>query len=227
MVRNVKYVFAINFKAYETAFNDIALNIAKTSNNLISKYNNVRIILAVPAIMVSKIKEFYDDVFLQHLDPIDFGAYTGYIPADALKYSEIKGALINHSEHKIVYRDIEKVLRKLNQVGKESLVCADTAGEAAGIAYLKPNMIAVEPPELIGSGIPVSKAKPEVITNSVNAVKKVNDIPVLAGAGITVPDDAVKAIELGSSGVLIASAVMKSKEPDKIIEEFVNAMDSI
>ncbi|MGC8572429.1 MAG: triose-phosphate isomerase [Caldisphaera sp.] len=223
----MKYVFAINFKSYETAYNNVALDIARTANQLTSKYNNVRIILAVPSVMVSKLNSIYDDIFLQHLDPLEFGAYTGYLSADSLKYLEVKGSLVNHSEHKIVYRDIEKIVKKIKDGGKESLVCADTSGEAAGIAYLDPTMIAVEPPELIGSGIPVSRAKPEIITDSVSAVKKIKNIPVLAGAGITMPDDAVKAIELGSSGVLIASAVMKAKDPNKVIINFVEAINGI
>ncbi|WP_292320981.1 triose-phosphate isomerase [Caldisphaera sp.] len=223
----MRYVFAINFKSYETAYNNVALDIARTANQLTSKYNNVRIILAVPSVMVSKLNSIYDDIFLQHLDPLEFGAYTGYLSADSLKYLEVKGTLVNHSEHKIIYRDIEKIVKKIKDVGKESLVCADTSGEAAGIAYLDPTMIAVEPPELIGSGIPVSRAKPEIITDSVSAVKKIKNIPVLAGAGITMPDDAVKAIELGSSGVLIASAVMKAKDPNKVIINFVEAINGI
>jgi len=223
----MRYVFAINFKSYETAYNNVALDIAKTANKLRSKYNSVRIILAVPSVMISKLYNIYDDIFLQHLDPLEFGAYTGYLSSESLKYLEVKGSLVNHSEHKIVYRDIEKIVKKIKETGKESLVCADTFGEAAGLAYLDPTMIAVEPPELIGSGIPVSRAKPEIITDSVNAVKKIKDIPVLAGAGITIPDDAVKAIKLGSSGVLIASAIMKAKDPNKVIMDFVEAMDGI
>ncbi|WP_157463211.1 triose-phosphate isomerase [Caldisphaera lagunensis] len=223
----MKYVFAINFKSYETAYNNVALEIAKTANQLSSKYSNVRIILSVPSVMISKIINIYDDIYLQHIDPLDYGAYTGFLSVDSLKYLEVKGSLINHSEHKIIYRDIEKIVKKMKELNKESLVCADTPGEAAGIAYLNPSMIAVEPPELIGSGIPVSKAKPEVITESLKAVKSVSNIPVLAGAGITIPDDAIKAIELGSSGVLIASAVMKSKNPNKVIIDFVEKMNSV
>ncbi len=227
MAIKMKYVFAVNFKSYETAYNNVAVEIAKTASQLSSKYNNVRIILSVPSVMINKLVNIYDDIYLQHVDPLDYGAYTGYLSVDSLKYLEVKGSLVNHSEHKIVYRDIEKIVKKMNGLNKESLVCADTAGEAAGIAYLNPSMIAVEPPELIGSGIPVSKAKPEIITESVNAVKKISDIPVLAGAGITVPDDAIKAIELGSSGVLIASAVMKAKDPNKVVIDFVEKMNSI
>ncbi|MDP8002657.1 MAG: triose-phosphate isomerase [Caldisphaera sp.] len=223
----MKSILAVNFKAYDTAFNDVSLELAKTSNTLSSKLSNVRIILAVPSYTVEKIYPYYNDIYLQHLDPFDIGAKTGFLPAESIKYMQVKGSIINHSEHKLVYRDIERIVKVLRNSNKESLVCADTAGEAAGISYLKPDMVAVEPPELIGSGIPVSKAKPEIITESIKAVKAINDIPVLAGAGITLPEDATKALELGASGILIASAIMKAKEPNKILIDFAEAMNSI
>jgi triosephosphate isomerase (EC 5.3.1.1) len=37
----------------------------------------------------------------------------------------------------------------------------------------------------------------------------------------------IKAIELGASGILLASAVMKAKEPEKVMEEFADALSSL
>ena len=50
-----------------------------------------------------------------------------------------------------------------------SVVCAKTPDEVANIAKFDPDFIAIEPPELIGSGKSVSKHKPSVITRSVQA----------------------------------------------------------
>jgi len=222
----VKRILAVNYKAYETAFNEVGAELAKASYRLSSKHNNVRIILAVPSIVLEKVSNMYDDVFLQHIDSLGFGAHTGFLPVESLKHSVARGSLINHSEHKLAYRDIEGSINVLKSIGKESIACADTPGEALGLAYLKPDMIAIEPPELIGTGIPVSKAKPEVITESIKAVKSVGDVAVLAGAGITVAEDATRAIELGAKGVLVASAIMKSKDPIKVLNSFVESMDT-
>ena len=53
-------------------------------------------------------------------------------------------------------------------------------------AAMEPDYVAVEPPELIGSGIPVSKANPEVVSKSVDAVKRIApNVGVLCGAGMT------------------------------------------
>ncbi|MEM3717602.1 triose-phosphate isomerase, partial [Thermofilum sp.] len=87
---------------------------------------------------------------------------------------------------------------------------------------LGPDMVAIEPPELIGTGIPVSKAKPEVVTSSVDLVKKINpNVKVLCGAGITTGDDVAAALRLGTVGVLLASGVVKAKDWEKAILDLI------
>jgi triosephosphate isomerase len=82
--------------------------------------------------------------------------------------------------------------------------------------------VAVEPPELIGSGIPVSKANPDVIRESVNAVLNIAPkVGVLCGAGITHGEDLSAALDLGSEGVLLASGIIKAKDQRKALEDLV------
>jgi len=42
------------------------------------------------------------------------------------------------------------------------------------IASFKPDYIAIEPPELIGTGVSVSKARPEIISKTVKIVRETN-----------------------------------------------------
>ena len=103
-------------------------------------------------------------------------------------------------------------------------MCANTPEVSAAAAALEPEIVAVEPPELIGTGIPVSKAKPEIITGTVERVRKVNkDVVILTGAGITKGEDVEAAIKLGTLGVLVASAVMKAKNPREVILDMAQA----
>jgi triosephosphate isomerase len=86
-------------------------------------------------------------------------------------------------------------------------------------------MIAIEPPELIGTGIPVSKAKPEVVTGTVRLVRKVDpEVMILCGAGITQGEDVQAALKLGTQGVLVASGIVKAKDPYAVMLEFAEAM---
>ena len=81
----------------------------------------------------------------------------------------------------------------------------------------------MEPPELIGTGIPVSKADPEVVEGSVSKVKAINpDVSVLCGAGISTGEDMAAAIELGAEGVLLASGIIKAENPKDALLDLVS-----
>ena len=220
-------VLAVNYKAYPTAFGEKALAIALAADRIAAEYSNLKIIVAVPATEITRIAEVVEHVlvYAQHIDPIEPGAHTGWLPAEAVKAAGAKGTLLNHSEHRIRLSDLDQAIRRASSLGLETLVCADTPTAAAAAAVLSPTMIAVEPPELIGTGIPVSKAKPEIVTETVKLVRMVNpDIPILTGAGISHGEDAAAAIRLGTIGVLVASAVMKAADPEQKMRELAEAM---
>ena len=82
-------------------------------------------------------------------------------------------------------------------------------------------MIAYEPPELVGSGISVSTAKPSQITDFVSKVTP--NVRRLVGAGISKAEDVRKALELGADGWGVSSAFTKSKDPERILTELVEA----
>lgn len=215
----------INFKAYPTSYGHKALEIAEAAESVARKYGDVRIILAVPATELRALASTFSvDIFAQHADPVPLGARTGHIPPEIIADTGSKGYLINHSEKRLRLDQINYLVRKGRELGLETIVCADTPETSAAVAVLNPNIIAVEPPELIGTGIAVSKARPEVITGTVEAVRKVNrDVTILTGAGISNPEDVEAAIRLGTAGVLVASAVMKAEDPRSKIEGMAQA----
>ncbi len=90
---------------------------------------------------------------------------------------------------------------------------------------MNPSAIAVEPPELIGTGISVTQAQPEVISGTVDQIRVVNkDVTILCGAGISTGDDVVASIRLGAQGVLLASAVAKSDKPGDVLRGLVEPL---
>jgi triosephosphate isomerase len=85
------------------------------------------------------------------------------------------------------------------------------------MSVFEPDYVAIEPPELIGSGKAVSKENPEIITKSIEAAG--SRTKVICGAGIMDKGDVRAAIKLGSKGILVASGVIKAKSwSDKIAE---------
>ena len=124
-------------------------------------------------------------IFAQHIDPITPGGHTGSNLIETLIEAGISGSLINHSENRMKLADIDEVIQLCKQNDIESCVCTNNIATSKAIATFSPDAVAVEPPELIGTGIPVSQAQPEVVEDSVKGVKSINKkIKVLCGAGI-------------------------------------------
>ncbi|RLG02545.1 MAG: triose-phosphate isomerase, partial [Thaumarchaeota archaeon] len=192
-------LIALNFKTYAQAFGENSLRLAKIAEE-VSEQFGVTIAVAPPMIDLARVAaEVKIPVFAQHVDPYKPGSHTGSIIAEDVKAAGAVGSLGNHSEHRLRLADIGMVLERLRENGLISLLCTDTVETTKAGAALSPDMLAIEPPELIGTGIPVSKAKPEVVRGAVQAVQKINpDVHVLCGAGISTGDDVARAIELGA-----------------------------
>jgi triosephosphate isomerase (TIM) len=215
----------LNFKSYIEATGKRAVDLAQIAGK-ISKESGIAIVVAPQFADIKAVSENSDvTVFSQHIDPIKPGAFTGHVLADSIKSSGAEGSLLNHSERRIDASDIYATIKLCAQADLYSLVCADTAEAGAEIAKGEPDMIAIEPPDLIGTGISVSKSRPHLITDSLRKIKSVNPtLKVLCGAGITTPEDVSTALRLGTEGVLVASSVVKSKDPESVLTGMANAM---
>ena len=162
-------------------------------------------------------------VYAQHVDGAEPGAHTGFITAGALKIAGATGSLVNHSERRLTLADIGAAVTALKAAGLVSVVCSNNDPTSAAAAALAPDYVAIEPPELIGSGVSVSKANPDIISRSVEAVQKVNPgVKVLTGAGIQSGECVKIARDLGTDGVLLASGVVKAKAPIAVLRDLVS-----
>ncbi|MEM4734022.1 MAG: triose-phosphate isomerase, partial [Candidatus Bathyarchaeia archaeon] len=152
------------------------------------------------------------------------GSYTGHVLAESIKEAGAVGTLINHSERRLKLADIDAVIELAREQELVSCVCVNNPGVSAAAAALKPDIVSIEPPELIGTGIAVSRVQPEVVTTTVKLVRSINtDITILCGAGISHGEDVATAIRLGTQGVLVASAIVKAKDPYSVLREFADA----
>ena len=202
-----------------------AIEVAKVAED-VSRETGVTIVVAPQFTDIEPVSKTVDiPVFSQHIDAVKPGAHTGHVLAEAVKSAGADGSLLNHSERRINPSEITESVKLCAEADLRSLVCADTTEASVGIAKMMPDMIAIEPPELIGTGISVSKARPELITESVNEIRKLNrGVKVLCGAGVTSAEDVSKALELGSEGVLVASSIVKSKNPRIVLQSMANMM---
>ena len=210
-------------KNYDEVSGSNAVRLAKIASKIARKYK-IKIVVCPPQQLLSEVAKVPVIVFAQHLDTAGVGSTTGFIIPELAKKSKIRGTLINHSEHRIPSNDIEKILSRLKALDMISVVCVKNVSEAEKYSKLIPDYIAIEPPELIGTGRAVSKERPEVITDSVGVVKRAkNSTRLLCGAGIVSGEDVSRALELGAGGILVASGIVKAKSWQKTIEEFARA----
>jgi triosephosphate isomerase len=211
----------VNFKTYLEATGKRAVELAKKAEK-VSRETMVQIGVAPQFTDIAPIAEAVEiPVFAQHIDPIEPGSFTGHVSAEAVKEAGAVGTLINHSERQLRLSEIDAAIRIARRKELVSVVCANNQGISAAVAALNPDVVAIEPPELIGTRIPVSKAKPEIVKATVELVRKVNQkVIILCGAGISHGDDVAAALKLGTQGVLVASAVVKAKDQYRILVEF-------
>lgn len=217
-----KPLIVVNFKTYAESTGDKAVRIAQYCEE-VSRDHGVSIV-AVPQIpdiyrVACSVKI---PVFSQHIDGAGAGSFTGHITAECVRSAGASGTLINHSERCLLLSDIDSAVRAAKKAGLTTIVCTNNVAVTSAAAALSPDFVAIEPPELIGSGIPVSKADPDIVRGAVAAVKKINpEVEVLCGAGISKGEDVAAALELGTSGVLLASGVIKAKDPRATLLDLV------
>jgi triosephosphate isomerase len=218
-------IILINYKTYSEATGKRAVKLSKIAEE-VSRETGVTVAVAPQlADLCSVCNVVSIPVFAQHIDPILPGSSTGHVLLESVKEAGAVGTLINHSERRLKLCDIETIIARTREAGMISVVCTNNAAVSEAAAALKPDIVSLEPPELIGTGIPVSQSKPEVVKDTVKLVKHVNPCVVtLCGAGITKGEDVAAALKLGTKGVLVASGIVKAKDPHKVIMEFAEAI---
>ncbi len=217
-------MFIINCKNYDEVAGEKIIKLAKLSEKISKKYKTP-IAIAPPHHLIPLITKFRITILTQHLDDKKVGSTTGFMVPEIVKKSKIDGSIINHSEHRITEKEIKSLVKRLKKLKLKTVLCVKNVSEAKRYAKLNPTYIAIEPPELIGTGRAISTERPQLITNAVDAVRSAkNSTKLLCGAGIVSGDDVARAKELGSKGILVASGIVKAKNWEKIIGEFSRAL---
>ncbi len=216
-------IVILNFKTYLESTGKNALKLAIASE-IVAEETGVNIVIAPQSPDIYKLSnEVNIPVFAQHVDAVDAGGHTGSSLLECVNEAGAVGCLINHSEQRMKLADMDVVVKKARRKNMITVLCTDNIETSAAASSLKPDFVAIEPPELIGSGIPVSKAEPEIVKGTVDIIHHINpEISVLCGAGISTGEDMRAAIDLGSEGVLLASGIIKSKDPKKALLNLVS-----
>lgn len=207
----------VNLKAYAVDPRAIASAAASVSTD-----TDARIGIAPQTSAIGSIAETAPETWSQHISSTGHGSHTGSTLADSVAKAGATGTVLNHSERRLTLDAIDRGITEARRVGLETVVCANTPEQVAAVTALGPDMVAVEPPELIGTGTPVSTADPDIVRDAVAAAGEIDpSVPVLCGAGISTGEDVVAARDLGAEGVLLASGVAKADNPEAVLADLV------
>ena len=224
MVKNYKIsepFFEYGPKCY--MYGDTLLKIAKGLDKLSKKYG-VDVILDVPDTEISNIARHTKriHVYSQHMDSIPMGKGMGKSLPEGIKAAGAVGVMLNHAERKLTIEEIEKAIKRADEMGLATMVCADSVEEVKAIAKLGPNILVAEPSELIGTGKPADK---EYVDEVIKVIREINpEIKPFPSAGISKGEDCYNIIKAGASASGCSSAIAKAEDPLKLAEEMISAV---
>jgi triosephosphate isomerase len=215
--------FEIGPKSY--MYGEVMLSLAKTIDRVAMKYD-VDIILTPQYTDIFTIAHETERilVFAQHMDPLPIGRGLGSVLPEAIKAAGAVGVMLNHCEKKISISDLTQSIKRADEIGLATIVCADTVEEVAAIAQLAPNIIVAEPSNLIGTG---QTSDLNYVKNTINLVNLINpEIMVLQGAGISTGQDVYDVIMMGAQATGCTSGIIRNDDPHAMTEEMIHALRS-
>jgi triosephosphate isomerase len=210
----------VNYKTYEEGSGQNAIALTKVLEE-VAHLTQVKIIPVVQIIDAEAvIASTTLEIWIQHIDPLNYGAHTGWtLPEEAAKIG-ISGVFLNHSEHKFNNFDVLVTANeKAMSANLKTLIFASTLEELKKICEFSPTFVAYEPADLVGSTTTsVAEAQPEIISQAAE-IARGSGLPLIVGAGIHSTLDVKKSLELGAVGVAVATDIVKAVDPKKELTE--------
>ncbi|MDA8238411.1 MAG: triose-phosphate isomerase [Chloroflexi bacterium] len=215
--------FEIGPKAYVYGAEIVAL--ARLADDL-GREHRVQVILTPQIVDLALVARAVESalVFAQHMDSLPVGRGVGSVLPEAVRAAGAAGVLLNHVERRLPRDELTRTMRRAEEVGLATMVCADDARDAAAIAALRPDVIIVESPELIAGGRRDDDERRAVAAAN-EAVWSVDPaIRVLHGAGITDASDVEAVIAAGAQGTGSSSAIFTAADPSSMLEAMIRSV---
>lgn len=213
--------FVVNPKSY--LYGEEILSLAKYTDALAKKHD-VDVLFTAQLIDIPAIVAGTSNLIVtaQHMDGLVPGKGMGHVLPEALYQAGVRGTFLNHAEHPMIVSELAKAMKRADELGILTIVCADTVEEAQAIAKLHPDVMVCEPTSLIGTG-QVSDKNYMASTNE--AVKSVSpDTKVLQAAGISTAQNVYDAIIIGADGTGGTSGIVCAKDPHKTSDDMFEAL---
>jgi triosephosphate isomerase len=219
----MKPVVIVNFKSYRRVLGRRGATLARLAAQVADE-RGVELYVAPQLIDTSLLCEDSKlQIFAQHCDAVEGEARTGRVTLDCLAEMGAKGLILNHSEYPQTLEDVAQLTRKALEVGLKTCLCVPDLVSLSRFETNKIDFIAIEPPELIGGNLSVSRAKPDLLLKAFEYIdRKRGGSRKLCGAGIKTAEDVKIAKQLGAEGILVSSGVVLSDEPVKALDRLIS-----
>ena len=222
MKRKIRTPFLIvNPKAY--IYGDESLELAKVCDRLSAEYD-IDIIFTAQHVDLRQVSAATKNVIVtaQHMDGIVPGRGMGHILPEGIKDAGAQAVVLNHAEHQLKIDELDRAMKRANELDMVTIVCCDTPEAAKAIAQLGPDMMICEPASLIGTG---STSDDEYIQKTNEAVKSVSeDILKLQAAGVSTGDDVYRVVMGGAHGSGGTSGILNAPSREGKIIEMLDAL---
>ncbi len=216
----MKY-FIINYKTYPQASGE---NAVKLTEKLLAADipDGLSLVICPQAADIYRVREKFPhaEIWGQHVDLIEAGRATGWTSIETLIMAGISGSIINHSEHELSYEEAVGTVQLAKEHQVKTCLAVGDIQMAEKLMETKPDIMAFEPPELVGSGVSLMSANPEEAEGFYERYKDNGSI-LCIGAGVSKPGDVAKAAEIGYEGILIASAIVKADNPTEVLNDML------
>ena len=161
-------------------------------------------------------------VTAQHMDGIVPGRGMGHILPEGIKDAGAQAVVLNHAEYSLTLDQLDKAIKRANELELVTIVCCDSPAAAKAVAQLGPDMMICEPTSLIGTG---STSSDDYIHATNAAVKSVSeDILILQAAGVSTGDDVYKVVMEGAHGSGGTSGILNAPSRKGKIIEMLDAL---
>ena len=149
-MRQIKAPFLIvNPKSY--LYGEKSLQLALAADRAAEQYG-IDIFFTCPYSDLRLIKEHTKHLILtaQHMDSLVPGRGMGYVLPEALRDAGVEAVFLNHAEHPLTVNELYKTMKRAEEMGIATIVCADSVAEGIALSRLHPTVILCEPTDLIG-----------------------------------------------------------------------------
>jgi triosephosphate isomerase len=212
--------FEIGPKSY--LYGKQILDLAKAADVASKKYD-IDIIFTAPYADIRMVAEETENIFViaPHMDPLPIGRGLADVLPESIKAAGAVGVMLNHCEKPVSLSVMRQTIKRADEVGLITIVCADSIAEAKAVAMFEPNVIVAEPTELIGTG---KSSNMDYVQASMEAIKSINpEIMVLNAAGISSGKDVYNVIFAGSDATGSSSGIAKAPDSAAMVDEMIHA----